>query len=126
MTIALWCVLIAAVLPYAATGLAKAGGRMPIKQNNTPRDWLEKLQGWPKRAHWAQLNSFEVFPAFAAAVIVAQLTHAAQDKADHLAVAFIALRVLYLVMYLADLAPVRTLCWTGGMVCTVWLFLLGA
>jgi uncharacterized MAPEG superfamily protein len=126
MTIALWCVLIGALLPYAATGLAKGGGRMPVRQNHTPRDWLDKLEGWPKRAHWAQLNSFEVFPAFAAAVIVAQLTHATQSKADDLAMAWVAFRVLYLVMYLVDLAPLRTLSWTAGMACMVWLFFLGA
>jgi len=126
MTTALWCILIAALLPYAGTGLAKIGGRMSPKANHSPRDWLEKLEGWPKRAHWAQLNSFEVFPAFAAAVIVATITHAPQGKLDELAMAFIAFRLAYLVMYLANLAPLRTLCWTGGTVCMVWLFLLGA
>lgn len=126
MTIAYWCILAAAALIYIATGLAKGGGRMPPKANHNPREWLDKLQGWPKRAHYAQQNSFEVFPIFAAAVIVAELAHAPQGKIDTLAMSFIGLRVVYLVLYLADLAHPRTLVWFGGIACVVWLFVLGA
>jgi len=126
MTIAYWCVLAAAGLIYAATGLAKGGGRMPPNANATPREWLERLQGWPKRAHWAQQNSFEVFPIFAAAVIIAQAVHAPQARIDILALGFIATRVAYLLLYLADLSWLRTTAWTAGMVCVVWLFCLGA
>ena len=126
MTIAYWCVLAAGALIYAATGLAKAGGRMPPRANHTPRDWLEQLEGWPKLAHWAQLNSFEAFPLFAAAVVVAELAHAPQQRIDLLALAFIGCRVLYLLLYLADQAWLRTTAWTAGMVCVVLLFFAGA
>ena len=126
MTIAFWCVLAAAALIYLSTGIAKIGGRMPPKANHSPREWLDKLQGWPKRAHFAQQNGFEVFPIFAAAVIVATLAHAPQGRIDTLALSFIALRILYLILYLADQAYPRTAVWMGGMVCIVWLFVLGA
>ena len=126
MTIAFWCVLAAAALIYIATSLAKFGGRMPPKANHSPREWLDKLQGWPKRAHFAQQNSFEVFPIFAAAVIIAQLAHAPQGRVDNLALAFIACRVLYLILYLADQAMLRTTLWFAGMVCVVMLFFAGA
>ena len=126
MTIAFWCVLAAAALIYIATGLAKVGGRMPPRDNHAPREWLDRQKGWPKRAHWAQQNGFEVFPIFAAAVIIAQLAHAPQGRVDTLALSFVGLRVVYLILYLADLAHLRTLAWFGGMVCIVWLFCLGA
>ncbi len=126
MTIAFWCVLAAAALIYIATSLAKFGGRMPPKANHSPREWLDKLQGWPKRAHFAQQNGFEVFPIFAAAVIIAQLAHAPQGRVDNLALAFIACRVVYLILYLADIAYARTAVWAAGMACIVWLFCLGA
>lgn len=126
MSLALWCVFIAAVLPYVATAVAKAGGRMPQRENRRPRLWLETLSGVPQRAHWAQLNSFEVFPAFAAAVIVCTVQHAPQARVDALALAFVAFRVAYLGCYLADFALPRTLTWIGGSACTVWLFLLNA
>ncbi len=66
MTIALWCVFVAGLLPYIATGLAKGG---PEKfDNNEPRAWIARQTGAKARANAAQMNSFEVFPFFAAAV----------------------------------------------------------
>jgi uncharacterized MAPEG superfamily protein len=126
MTTAYWCVLIAAALPFLGTLTAKVGGRMPIPANNAPREWLDKLGGWQKRAHWYQLNSFEAFPAFAAAVIIASLLQAPQARLDALALAFIGLRLAYFACYLADWATLRSLVWTGGAACVVWIFLLGA
>ena len=126
MTTAYWCVFIAALLPYLGTATAKAGGRMPIPANHEPREWLETLSGWKKRAHWYQLNSFEAFPAFAAAVIIASLLQAPQTRIDQLALAFIAFRVAHYVCYLADWAIPRTFVWIGGFACVIWLFLLGA
>jgi uncharacterized MAPEG superfamily protein len=126
MTTAFWCVLAVAGLTYLCTGVAKVGGRMPPRANHSPRDWLDKLQGWPKRAHFAQQNGFEVFPIFAAAVIIAQLSHAPQGRVDTLALSFVGLRVVYVILYLADQAYPRTAAWFGGMVCIVWLFALGS
>jgi len=76
MTAAFWCVLIAIFLPYLCTGVAKfSQGKFGPRQNHDPRAFLETLDGVARRAHNAQLNSFEVTPAFAAAVIVAALEH---------------------------------------------------
>jgi uncharacterized MAPEG superfamily protein len=126
MTIALWCVPAAAGLIYFATLLAKVGGRMPPKANHNPREWLDRLKGWPKRAHFAQQNGFETFPIFAAAVFTAELAHAPQGRTDTLALSFIGLRVVYLILYLADQAYPRTAVWMASMVCVGWLFVLGA
>lgn len=126
MAAAYWCVLIAALLPYLGTMASKAGGKMPVSANHNPREWLEGLGGWQKRAHWYQLNSYEAFPPFAAAVLIASFLHAPQAHIDLLAEIFIAFRVVYFILYISDLATLRTLAWTGGIVCTVWLFVLGA
>ena len=125
MTAALWCVLTAAFLPYVGTVLAKAGGHMPASANRDPRSWLATLEGWPKRAHAFQLNSFEAFAPFAVAVLVAQTLHAPQGRVDALALAFIGLRVAYLICYLTDRATLRSWLWLGGLACTVALFLAG-
>ena len=77
MTVAYWCVLIAGVIPLIAIGIAKAGGER--YNNRHPRVWLDKQQGYRARAAAAEANSFEAFPFFAAAVIIAHLTHAPQD-----------------------------------------------
>ena len=92
MTTAYWCVLAAALMPYVAVSIAKSGGER--FDNSNPRLWLEKQQGFRARANAAQANSFEAFPFFAAAVIVAHLTQAPQDRIDALAVMFVLARVL--------------------------------
>lgn len=76
-------------------------------------------------AHWAQLNSFEAFPPFAVAVLVAEQVGAAQGRIDAIALAFIGLRMLYGGCYLANWAALRSLVWFAGMGCVVWLFVLG-
>ena len=122
MTPAIWCVLIAGLLPYAATLTAKAGARF---DNSHPRPWLDALQGWRARAHAAQLNGFEAFPLFAAAVILASMRHAPQLGIDRLAIAFIALRVGFFVAYLANIAWLRSVLWFGGIGCAVAIFVAG-
>ncbi len=124
MTIAYWCVLAAALLPYAFTGLAKfTGGKF---NNKRPREWLDQLEGWRQRANWTQLNGFEAFPPFAAAVIVAHLLQAPQGTVDKLAMAFIGLRVLYGVCYLANWHWQRSLVWFASFGCVVALFVVAA
>jgi uncharacterized MAPEG superfamily protein len=122
MKTAFWCVLIAGILPYAATMIAKGGAKF---DNNNPRDWLAKQEGYRRRANAAQANSFEAFPLFAAAVVVAYLKGATQNTVDMLAIGFIAARVVYLVCYLADWAAIRSVAWLAAMVCSVWIFVAG-
>lgn len=124
MTQALWCVLAAGLLPYAATLTAKIGAA--DFDNGNPRAWLSRQDGFRFRANSAQLNAFEVFPLFAAAVIIAHLLHATQARVDLLAYGFVAARVLYLIFYLANLAALRSLAWLAGIVCVVSLFVVAA
>ncbi len=124
MSIAYWCVLIAAIFPYVMVGIAKVGH--PRYNNRQPRAWADSLEGYRKRASWAHQNSFEIFPFFAAAVIIASLGNAAQPTVDALAIAFISTRVAYAVCYLADLALWRSLMWTAGFGLCVALFVIAA
>lgn len=121
MTTALWCVFIAGLLPYVAAVAAKIGAA--DFDNDEPRIWLAKQQGRRARANAAQQNSFEAFAFFAAAVIVAHITHGQQALVDTLAMVFIAARVLYLIVYMGGWGTIRSLVWAVGMVCTVWIFL---
>jgi uncharacterized MAPEG superfamily protein len=124
MTVAYWCVLAAALMPLVFTGIAKIGpGRY---DNRAPREFLGKLSGYRQRANWAQMNSLEAFPPFAAGVIIAHQVGAAQDQVDLLALAFIGLRLLYGAMYLLDWATLRSLVWMGGLACAVGEFVLAA
>lgn len=124
MTIAFWCVLIAIFLPYVSTVFAKSLGRgFTPRSNHDPRAHLATVEGAARRANNAQLNGFEVTPAFAAAVIIAHLAGGAQQSViDQLAIAFIISRIIYTACYLADLAPVRSLMWFINMGLIISLF----
>ncbi|MBZ9783364.1 MAPEG family protein [Pseudomonas sp. REP124] len=115
MTVALWCILIAIILPYLCTLVAKVAGGYRLDDNHDPRDFLDSLNGLARRAHAAQLNGFEITPAFAAAVLVAHLVENAElVTINVLAVMFITSRLLYIICYLADWAILRSLVWFVG------------
>lgn len=124
MGIALWCVLVAGLLPYVWTGVAKARGSR--FDNRNPRSWQAKLEGLPARAHAAHQNSFEAFPLFAAAVFTALLVGAGGVWLDGLALLFIAARIGYGGAYLADKASLRSILWFVGMAATLGIFGLAA
>jgi uncharacterized MAPEG superfamily protein len=124
MTTAYWCVLIAGLLPYVATLTAKIGGEK--FDNNDPREWLSRQAGHRRRANAAQLNSFEAFPLFAAAVVVAHLTNAPQARVDLLAIVFVVARLAYIGCYVAGLSTPRSLAWFAGIGSAVAIFVAGA
>ena len=128
MTTAYWCVLIAGLLPFVWTSTAKFGeGRFdPKRHNHNPREFLESLNGAAKRAHWAQLNAFEAFPFFAAAVIIAHLANAPQSRVDLLAIAYIVLRLLHGIFYITDKAALRSTVWFAAVGCVIAIFAAGA
>ena len=123
MTIAYWCVFIAALLPYIWVVMAKLS--KPGFNNSQPRIFLESLDGWAQRANWAQANSFEAFPAFAAAVIIGSVIGTIeQDTLNALAILFIVCRILYGIFYITDKATLRSLVWFVGVGSWVSIFVL--
>lgn len=122
MQIAHVMVMAAVVLPGLTVGLAKFGGG--TYDNAKPRAWLGALEGWQARADWAHRNGFEALPGFAAGVILAEMAHAPQATIDTTAMVFIAARVAYTAVYIANLATIRTLVWTVGLACTLRLIAL--
>lgn len=120
MSIAYWCILLAGFLPLATVGIAKFKRGY---DNNNPRTWLEKQEGFRRRADFAHRNHYEAFPFFAAAVIIAQQMQVAQTTVDTLAMTFIAARIAYTVLYLLDLASLRSVAWLIGLSSVVILFL---
>lgn len=117
---AYFCILIAALLPYLWTVIAKTRGKR--YDNRDPRGWIAR-QDDPRvqRAHAAHLNAFEAFPAFAAGVLMAQLAGVAPTRIAALALAFVGFRILHGVCYLAGRATLRSLVWAGGFVCVLAL-----
>lgn len=124
MTVAYWCVLIAAFLPIVWVGFAKSG--KPGYDNARPREFLGSLEGWQARANHAQQNSYEAFPFFAAGVIIAHLCGTPQGTIDTLAVTFILARIAYGFLYITNRSTLRSLVWLVGFGCTVALFVTAA
>jgi uncharacterized MAPEG superfamily protein len=127
MTLAYWMVLAAALLPYLGTAYAKfSEGGARTYDNHAPRAQLETLPPKRRRGHWAQLNGFEAFPAFAAAVIIAHLAGTPQARIDVLACTFVAARLLYTACYIHDKPTARSLVWAVGLLCVIGLFVAAA
>ena len=118
MYFAYWMVLAAAFLPYACAAYAKAGSR----DNHTPRLYAESLSGGRRRADWAQRNHFEVFPIFAAAVIIASIAGTAHETVNLLAGIYVAARILYTFAYITDRATLRSILFITGSLCIAGLF----
>ena len=115
-TIAYWCILVAALLPIVCAGIAKYGlmRTAPAKggyDNNDPRAWLARQTDWRARANAAQANTFEAIPFFFAAVIIAHQLQASQARLDILAALFVALRIVYIALYVGNLANARSIVW---------------
>ena len=123
MTIALWCILAAGLLPYTFTIAAKTG---PGFSNRAPRAYLDKVEGWRQRAHWAQLNSFEGLPLFVGAVLTCHVVGGDQASADTIALIYVAARALYGCMYITDRPGLRSLMWFAAMFANVGLFVTAA
>jgi uncharacterized MAPEG superfamily protein len=102
MTIAIWCILIAAALPYVAFGFVK--GLDP----NEPRIGVGSLVGQAARAYGAQLNAFETFSFFAAAVIVAHMLGGPSRIVDILAVVYVLVRIGHMAAYIKGRQPLRS------------------
>jgi uncharacterized MAPEG superfamily protein len=123
-------VLIAALLPYACSYVAKFKGFGKPRSaggydNADPRAWLARQEGFSARANAAQANSFEALPFFIGAVIIAEQLGAPQTRLDILAVLFITLRLFYIAMYVAGLSTARSAFWALAFLVNIGIFLSG-
>ncbi len=129
-TVAYWILLFAALLPVACAAIAKWGMfKTPRKDggydNHSPRQWLERQQGWRARANAAQANTFEALPFFFAAVIIAHQLRAGQTMLDLLCVTWLMLRIFYVITYVGDMATPRSLIWMGALAVNIAILFSG-
>jgi uncharacterized MAPEG superfamily protein len=129
-TLAYWCVLVAALLPIVCAGIAKWGAFGKPRRdggfdNENPRAWLARQTDWRARANAAQANSFESLPFFIGAVVIAHQLGAYQTRLDLLAFVYVVLRVVFILLYVANLANVRSLVWSLALVVNVAILFAG-
>ncbi len=130
LTIAYWCVLVAALLPIVCAGIAKWGtmGKSPTEggyDNDNPRAWLAHQTAWRARANAAQANSFEALPFFIGAVLIAHQLGATQGRVDLLALIYIALRLIYIMLYVTGRANLRSLVWSLALAVNIGILFVG-
>jgi uncharacterized MAPEG superfamily protein len=120
--------LVAGLLPYVWTVVTaiERGQQLGSVDNKLPRVQQARLTGRGARALGAQENAFETFPFFAAAVLVAHLAGANAGWSARLAVAYVAMRALHGICYVADIDRVRSVAFAVAQLCAAGLFYLAA
>ncbi len=123
-----WALLAAAGVVVASLvplGAARSQADFTVADLGAPRAMFERLPAWGKRATWAHQNSFEAFTLFAPACLLALVSGVHGTLPTGLALAWPALRLVYIGAYVANQPPLRSLCWAGAMVCTGVLYVEG-
>jgi len=120
----IYLILIACLLPYVFTIIAKVVGGYRAKDNLNPRDFLGKSKGIAARANAVQQNSFESLPLFIASILVAEYMVVPQSVIILLGTAYLVLRVIYGLCYLANLGALRSVIWLLSMACPILLLLM--
>lgn len=126
MSIPFVCVFIMLLIVYLS--------RLPVSMamnkstggydNKNPRDQQAQLTGWGRRALAAHHNSLESFAPFAAGVVVCYLAKGSLLGSTVLSLIYIAARIAFVMLYLADLATARSLMWIVGVLATLGLYIL--
>lgn len=125
MTLAYWCIFILIFVPWVCAGYGKWITGFTGKDNHNPRAFMQKQEGVAARANAAQMNSYEIFPVFAAMVIIAHVTgNASQSMINFWAVVFVLSRIAFCYCYIKDLATLRSLVWGVGLVAIIALFVI--
>ena len=119
----IYLILIACLLPYVFTILAKVTGGFKPRDNQNPRDFLAKTTGLAARANAVQQNSFESLPLFIAAVLIPEYMVFPVVIIMKLGIAYIVLRIIYGLCYLLNLATLRSIIWFLSMACPIILMI---
>ena len=120
----IYLILIACLLPYVFAMIAKKTAGFKAKDNQHPRDFLAKTTGLAARANAAQQNSFESLPLCIAAILMAEYMVISQTVIMTFGMAYIVLRILYGICYLANWATLRSIVWLLSLLCPILLLVL--
>jgi uncharacterized MAPEG superfamily protein len=123
MTVAEWCVFGTLILSLLTIVAAKwVGGRQ--FDNANPRDPDFYRDPIRARALGAHQNGLEVFPFFAAAVLLAEFRIGPLRLIDELAVLFLIVRIAYVFTYIGNRPTLRSILWALGFAINIAIFFL--
>lgn len=118
--------ILGAVIAYMLPIIAAKYGAIKSFDNSKPRDPAFYKDPFRARALGAHQNGLEGFAFFAAAVIIAQMRGASQPLVDGLAWAYLALRLAYVALYLADKPSLRSAVWALALGVNIAILLSAA
>ena len=119
-----YLIIIACLLPYVFAVVAKMAGGFKREDNQNPREFLAKTTGLAARANAVQQNSFESLPLFIAAVLMAEYMVIPQVVVMMFGIAYIVLRIIYGICYLANWATLRSIVWMLSLLCPICILLM--
>lgn len=129
MTIPLFCLFIAAMMPIFVSGVSNFQRKKQFGtlDNHNPREQSAMLTGLGARAMAAQSNCWEALMMFTAALAAAYLKHidGTSSVSEIIAipcVLFILARISFIYCYLKDLPKLRSPSFGIGFICCIWLF----
>jgi uncharacterized MAPEG superfamily protein len=128
MTIPLWTLLIAGLLPYVWFAIANPLRKQEFGtlDNHHPRLQEAKQTARGARANGASANAFEALTVYAPAVLVAHINAPNAALAPTLALAWVSLRAGHGIAYLANQPGLRTTCFVLATLCSIAMYLVGA
>ncbi|NUF36657.1 MAPEG family protein [Acinetobacter lactucae] len=120
----IYIILVACLLPYAFTVIAKVKGGFQPVDNQNPRAFFAKTTGLAARANAVQQNSFESLPLFLTAILMAEYMVVPEYFILRLGWAYIILRVIYGICYLTNWATLRSIVWFLSILCPIFLLVI--
>jgi len=127
MTVELVYLLLAALMvPGSKAPLFRAMSREKGGYDNrNPRTQQARMSGYGARALAAHQNTIEAFPLFAAGLLAALWAGVDSVWVHTLSLTFLIARVIYVQLYLADSATLRSVVWAIGFFACLGLIVLG-
>lgn len=116
----LWSLVLLVVQLVTPSVLALMGGQVSVAYLLSARDEAAQISGSVLRAQRAAANLLETLPAF---LVLAVLSILNGTDVIAFAQAWLVLRVIYLGLYLAGTAYVRSLVWAGALGCLIGMAL---
>jgi uncharacterized MAPEG superfamily protein len=118
--------LILCILPLSCAWIAGYHRQKQLGSidNKEPRIQALQLTGAGARAMAAQANSWEALAVFSAAILAVFISGVAMQSVATWAMAFVALRVVYIFMYIGNQDKLRSLVFIAGFGICMYLFYL--
>ena len=117
MTIVVICMAIVVFMPMLAkVPLAIMMNKQGGYDNRLPREQQKNLEGLGARSKAAHENCFEATTFFAPTILLVLALNAMNQTTAYLCIAFVAVRLAYLVCYWGNWHLLRSLFWGIGMV----------